>query len=151
MWMKLLSQLFSETPIRLCGILQVVLCVIHWETHPMWNPLKVAPLSRLRIYKEKSCFFQMWMEILPLLVHSDRLHLSLFLLSWGKWHDLGLRSWWRHLACRSKATVLCAIKLVIFLHLTSKLWVRGSRSSQMDSINFSSILGIATGVWQHHV
>lgn len=47
--------------------------------------------------------------------------------------------------------VLCAIKLVIFLHLRSKLWVRGSRSSQMDSINFSSILGIATGVWQHHV
>lgn len=33
----------------------------------------------------------------------------------------------------------------------NKLWVRESRSSQMDSINFSSILGIALGEWQHHV
>ena len=32
----------------------------------------------------------------------------------------------------------------------NKLWVRESRSSQMDSINFSSILGIAVGEWQHH-
>ena len=31
----------------------------------------------------------------------------------------------------------------------NKLWVRESRSSQMDSINFSSILDIATGEWQH--
>ena len=33
----------------------------------------------------------------------------------------------------------------------NKLWVRESRSSQMDSINFSSILDIATGEWQHSV
>lgn len=33
----------------------------------------------------------------------------------------------------------------------NKLWVRESRSSQMDNINFSSILGIAVGEWQHHV
>lgn len=33
----------------------------------------------------------------------------------------------------------------------NKLWVRESRSSQMDSINFNSILDIATGEWQHSV
>ena len=33
----------------------------------------------------------------------------------------------------------------------NKLWVRESRSSQMDSINFGSILDIATGEWQHGV
>ena len=33
----------------------------------------------------------------------------------------------------------------------NKLWVRESRSSQMDSINFRSILDIATGEWQHGV
>ena len=33
----------------------------------------------------------------------------------------------------------------------NKLSVRESGSSQMDSINFSSILGTAAGEWQHHV
>lgn len=34
----------------------------------------------------------------------------------------------------------------------NKLWMRESRSSQMDSINFSSILVVATELqWQHHV
>ena len=35
--------------------------------------------------------------------------------------------------------------------IENKLWVRESRSSQMDSINFRSIHGIATEEWQHHV